>query len=189
MNIIDYAVKYIEMGLSIFPLKNNTKDGQIIKSWKLEATNDYNQVKYWWGKNTNFNIGIKTGDGLLVIDIDNKNGKNGTKIIEEFYDRFPKTFTVRTPNGGYHLYYKINKSYPNKVNLYDGIDVRCEGGYVVAPPSIVNCNRYEVIIDTEIADANDSIYQFLEVNTKVSNKQKDNDLIYEGTRNDTLFKL
>ena len=44
---------------------------------------------------------------------------------------------MKTPSGGVHLYYRAEKQISNKVNLYDGIDIRGEGGYVVAPPSMI----------------------------------------------------
>lgn len=188
MKSLDYALKYVQSNFKIFPLNVNSKSEQILKSWKKEAFSDTKTVQYYWKLNPNYNIGIKTGDGLLVIDVDNKNGKKGAESIKEYIHQFPKTFSVKTPNG-FHLYYKVKKSYPNKVNLYEGVDVRCEGGYVVAPPSIVDGKSYTIVHDVAIAEANEVVYQFLEGNKKLPVESIKEDSIPIGSRNDTLFRL
>ena len=71
------ALNYAKKGFKIFPLKPNTKGEQVLESWKYESTTNLNQIDYWWNKNPNYNIGLVTGNGLLVIDIDVKNGKDG----------------------------------------------------------------------------------------------------------------
>ena len=119
MFIVQAANNYIYLGFSVFPLKENTKDGQVVSSWINEATRDKEQVALWWHKNPNYNLGVKTGNGYIVIDVDNKNGKNGNKVIEKFLDEFPKTRIVRTPNDGIHIYYKVDREIRCKVNLYE----------------------------------------------------------------------
>ena len=67
--------------------------------------------------------------GLLVVDIDPGHGGKA--------DGFPETTTVSaTGGGGQHLFYQIpNEGYGSYTGP-EGIDIRCEGGFVVAPPSI-----------------------------------------------------
>lgn len=186
--MVESALTYVKNNFKVFPLNVNSKSEQILKSWKKEAFSDKKTVQYYWKLNPNYNIGIKTGDGLLVIDVDNKNGKKGSESIKEYIHQFPKTFLVKTPNG-FHLYYKVKESYPNKVNLYEGIDIRCEGGYVVAPPSIVDGKNYKVVHDVDIAEANEAVYAFLEGNKKPSVESIKEESIPTGSRNDTLFRL
>lgn len=81
--------------------------------------------------NENYNVAVVTGNGLMVIDVDMKNNKDGLESFQPFLKYFPKTFTVKTPNGGYHYWYLVNKDVPCKVNLYEGIDIRGEGGYII----------------------------------------------------------
>ena len=125
------ALNYAKKGFKIFPLKPNTKGEQVLESWKYESTTNLNQIDYWWNKNPNYNIGLVTGNGLLVIDIDVKNGKDGLQSIKKHGKGLPTTAIIKTPSGGYHLYYHVNKTISNRVNLYDGIDIRGDGGYVL----------------------------------------------------------
>lgn len=193
MFIVQAANNYIYLGFSVFPLKENTKDDQVVSSWINDATRDKEQVALWWQKNPNYNLGVKTGNGYIVIDVDNINGKNGNKVIEKFLDEFPETRIVRTPNDGMHIYYKVNKEVRCKVNLYEGIDVRGDGGYVVGVGSVINGKEYKMDSGARIAEANEAVYHFLEGGYKLEKEYKyedtqSSDYIYEGERNDRIFK-
>lgn len=184
------ALIYAQNNFKIFPLKVNSKSEQVLKSWKEEATNDINQVTKWWLTNTQYNIGLKTGSGLIVIDIDCKNGKNGLEQIKPFLADFPKTRIAKTCHGGYHFYYKVDREVRNYVNLLDGVDVRGDGGYVLAPPSIVDDKSYTWVNDLQIANANDAVYKLLERDKlQVVNHLPSATVIQQGVRNETLFRL
>lgn len=74
-----------------------------------------------------FNIGIATGHGFVVVDID----------LPEIPPEFPETLTVRTGSGRWHLYYSTSAAIRNSAGkLGKHIDVRGVGGQVVAPPSL-----------------------------------------------------
>jgi hypothetical protein len=110
-----------------------------------DASTDREQVKAWWTKWPFANIGLALGNGRLVLDIDPKNG--GTL---ESLGVLPETAMVRTGSGGYHLVFYYDKQQHRITNssgsLPKGIDVRGEGGYVIAVPSIhVSGKRYEWI--------------------------------------------
>ena len=188
MSKLEQAIKFAVMQFKVFPLQNNTKDGQVLKSWKNEATCDLEQIKKWWDKDRDYNLAIRTGSGLVVIDVDVKNGKDGRIIFNEYSKSFPETFAVKTPNGGYHYWYLVDSDIPCKVNLYEGIDIRGEGGYILSPPSIVDSIEYVVIKDVPIAKANDEIYEFLKIKPKDTSRKKTVEVICTGERNDTLFK-
>ena len=187
MESLRYAINYAKLNFKVFPLKVNTKDGQLCKSWKKEATTNESIIRSLWKEN--YNVAVVTGNGLMVIDVDMKNNKDGLKSLQPFLKFFPKTFTVKTPSGGYHYWYLVNKDVPCKVNLYEGIDIRGEGGYIIAPPSIVNNKEYEIVCNVPIAQANEAVYNFL--NKSESNVISKNkiDEIPAGCRNDTLFKI
>lgn len=187
MESLRYAINYAKLNFKVFPLKVNTKDGQICKSWKKEATTNESIIRTMWKEN--YNVAVVTGNGLLVIDLDVKNGKDGLKSLKPFLKSFPKTFTVKTPNGGYHYWYLVNKDIPCKVNLYEGIDIRGEGGYIIAPPSIVNNKEYEVVCNAPITQANDAVYNFLNKSQQTNFSKNKLDEISAGCRNDTLFKI
>jgi hypothetical protein len=105
-------------------------------------------------------VGIPTGkrSGIFVIDLDLKDGKDGLAELRKLGD-VPVTYTVATPTGGYHLYFqwpgfRVRNSGPKSNPLALGIDIRGDGGYVVAPGSPhANGGRYEVAVDAPIAEA------------------------------------
>lgn len=140
----------------IFPLHYITKEGFCscgysdcsspgkhprTKNGLLNASNALKDVEGWWtGKNTYSNIGIATGkaSGIVVLDIDGPEGNESlAKLIEEQGEVLPPTLTATTGKG-LHFYFKIDDAIPvrnSASKLGKGIDVRGNGGYVVAPPS------------------------------------------------------
>jgi hypothetical protein len=115
------------------------------------ATTDESQVRRWWQHWPRANVGIRTGaaSGLVVVDVDPAHG--GTDCLESLvvaHGRFfDNTRTVRTGGGGWHFYFR----HPGHLvrndtgrRLGPGIDVRGDGGYVLAPPSLHSSgNRYD----------------------------------------------
>src|SRR5690606_29518363 len=100
------------------------------------------------------NIGVPTGaaSGLVVIDIDTKNGTDGFAAWCQLMDRlevhYHRTFSHTTPTGGFHLFYDHpGTPIANTVGLVPGVDVRGDGGYVLIPPSTVDGAAYEVEYD------------------------------------------
>ena len=104
------------------------------------ATADPEVVERWWARWPTANVGIRTGleSGLVVLDIDPRHG--GTRTIKTLLDRHGDLRAVprvRTGSGGWHLYF----AHPGTVvrnsagRLGPGLDVRGDGGYVIAPPS------------------------------------------------------
>jgi hypothetical protein len=86
------------------------------------------------------NLGIATGDvsGLAVIDIDPRHGGPASLVeLEAELGALPPTVTVETGGGGLHFYFRHwGEPVKNRANLRPGIDLRGDGGYVVAPPSL-----------------------------------------------------
>ncbi len=191
-NLKESALNYAKAGLRVFPLAPNSKGKQVLRSWKNEATTDLVTIKQWWNTNPNYNIGIATGNGILVIDIDVKHDARGLESLKKYGENLPTTAKVKTPSGGYHLYYYVEGNFKNRVNIYPGIDIRTDNGYVVAPPSVIDGLRYEWINEDPMAEANQEVYSFLdEPIEKEDNKQPlhmENEII-QGSRNDILFKL
>jgi hypothetical protein len=130
------ALEYASRGYSVIPITDSREDGKEMKSplvrWrefeKVAASPDL--IKQWFKMWPNAGVGIVTGavSGLLVMDIDPKNG--GTA------DGLPPTdMVVNTGGGGQHYYYRMNEGQRNRAGA-NGVDVRADGGYVVAPPSL-----------------------------------------------------
>jgi len=119
-------------GFRVFPLYPFSKVAAI-KSFPERASNDPVQVLQFWEERDNANVGVAAGDGLLVIDVDVKDGKPGLESMRELGLDF-ETLTVRTPSGGFHLYYEFPQNVSNNI-LRPGLDVRSRGCYVLAPGS------------------------------------------------------
>lgn len=127
----DYALEYMERGWSVIPVCPRSKVPAV--KWeryqKERATEA--RIILWWTENPNYNVGIITGrvSGILVVDVDPGHGGKD--------DGFPETTTVSaTGGGGQHLFYQIPAEGYGSYTGPEGIDIRCEGGFVVAPPSI-----------------------------------------------------
>lgn len=144
--ILKAALDYTEKGWPVFPVGPNKQP--LIKGGKkyCNASTDAKQIKEWFGENGEFptaGIGMVTGSssGIWVLDIDIKNGKKGHESIVALQEECGQEFdtrSVKTPSNGVHLYFKLNGTIiRNSVDvLGDGLDVRGDGGYVVAPPSL-----------------------------------------------------
>lgn len=79
--------------------------------------------------------GLRTGNGLVVIDVDRKNGKDGLPAWEALARKggIPNTRVIQTPSGGLHFYFASPEPVANSQSkLAEGVDVRGEGGFVVA---------------------------------------------------------
>jgi len=142
-SLLQAALDYAACGLSVFPLKPGAKS-PALKGWQESSTTDAAAIKAWWTQNPNYNIGIDCGkSGLVVIDYDAANGKQGLTIREDWRKShaMPETWVCRTPRGGLHEYYRGTGG--TKTGLYPGVDIRGVGGLVAAPPSVFDGKRYE----------------------------------------------
>jgi hypothetical protein len=163
------ALRYAtELGWTVFPVPPGTKKSHKAKkhsngvNWG--ATSDPEQVKRDFQKWPNANVGIPAGikNGFFVVDADTVagHGVDGVANFQALIDAnspLPETRTARTATGGIHKYLK----YPNGVKIINsdsrlvpGVDVRGEGGMVLAPPSIKpGVGAYEWISEADIAEA------------------------------------
>lgn len=184
------ALKYAQSNYKVFPLKSNSKNGQVVASWKQDASTNPDLIHQWFD-HSDYNLGVVTGHKLVVIDVDNKNQELGNKTIKKYMRQFPQTRIVRTPNNGFHIYYKVNRPIRSRVGLYPGIDIRGEGGYVLGVGSKINGKFYQdVNKNVDIAFANDKVYEFLNGNRQKSIKRSDKvESIHQGQRNDYLFRI
>ena len=147
----DWALMYAGLGFAVFPLWPRDKRPATENGFKA-ATTDRQRISDWWDKYPDCNIGIATGamsGGLVVIDldIDEDKGINGYEMLKQWQQEhgvLPDTWQSITGRGGYHLFYRDAASNKSRTGLYEGVDIRADGGYIVAPPSIhPNGNRYE----------------------------------------------
>jgi hypothetical protein len=146
------ALEYSKLGLSVIPLRPRSKLPQPF-SWEAyqDRKADPKKVEQWWTKWPESNVGIITGavSDLLVVDCD---GRPAMKMALSFVrqtlmDKIPLVSTGK----GFHLYFRRPKvpddqAVGNRGNLFGdkkhNVDIRCDGGYVVAPPSIHESGRH-----------------------------------------------
>ena len=157
------AIAYAKKGWPVFPVGD--KKLPAVKAWEQKATTDESRIRSWY-ENTSMNgcnFGFCPGRaGIAVIDLDmNKKSKDGNAVngrdsLETFCgdqgETLPETYTVRTPSGGLHRYYKVPHEIRSKNAFLPAVDVKSSGGYVVIPGSVnANGGKYEVIRDVEVA--------------------------------------
>jgi hypothetical protein len=133
--VLRWALTYASAGLPVIPLGKRSKHPWL-KQWQERGTCDRAQILDWFGRWGESNIGIVTGDGLLALDVDPKNG--GDASLKQLRDKLPKTAEALTGSGGRHFLYRTNPDIPvrNAVQIFPGIDIRGKGGQIVVEPSV-----------------------------------------------------
>lgn len=106
-----------------------------------EATNDLHTIRQWWRENPNSNIGLATGtvSNIFVLDVDDQHGGwDSLQRLTKQNGDLPETPQSLTGGGGIHYCFAHpSKPYKNSIGkLGAGLDVRSDGGYIVAPPSL-----------------------------------------------------
>ena len=139
---VDWALRYVGLGWRVVPIKPGTKRPPM-DDWGEAASDDPEIVRNWFtGLYRTHGVGVATGarSGMWVLDVDPAHGGRETlaALIEQ-YGPLPETASVLTGGGGWHFYYlqPAGMRVPlSKGKLGPGIDVRGDGGQVVAPPTI-----------------------------------------------------
>jgi hypothetical protein len=138
----DAADWLVSAGFKVFPLAELSKV-PAIKGGKgcKDASDDPTVIDHWAREYPKANIGVACGQAsaCVVVDIDPRNG--GTSSVNALAAKgyiFPRCPEVRSGNGGRHLYFAYVKGLgQGKDKLGAGIDIKTDGGYVVAPPSVI----------------------------------------------------
>lgn len=188
---IDGALLMFDQGCKVFPVKENGKTPALVGWQDWAETADRKKVENYGTANPLSNWGVYCGaSGLVVIDVDNKDGKDGSKALAELQLKnkaFPITFTVRTTTGGLHLYF--TGEMPNSVGkIAEGVDVRGIGGFVVAPYSRIDEKEYEVSNKVEeIPPIPDWFKKIAPEKEKVIVGEEE--MVEDGSRNATLTAL
>lgn len=198
---LDTAIEYASRGWAVFPLKVKGKE-PLTAHGVNDATTNFDQIEKWWKRWPNANIGIACGQksgGLLVVDLDEKeNGVSGLDSLRDWEREngdLPETIRSITGKGGAHLLYHIKRKENNRTNLLEGVDIRSDGGYIVAPPSIhPNGRKYEWEYDPEdydLAEGDEVVLKLLSVGKKLKadNFTMPDKKVGKGQRNDTIYRL
>jgi hypothetical protein len=134
------ALDYGRLGWSFIPIEPRGKRSlvrwQVYQHRHPEATEINDWFRHW----PDANIAVVTGvvSGVVVLDIDPRHGGDSSfQALERQHAPVSETVEARTGGGGRHLYFAHpGEILHNRVALAPGVDLRGDGGYVVAPPSV-----------------------------------------------------
>lgn len=129
---LQHAEYLLKRRWSVIPLRPQDKRPLVVWEPYQKTLPTKEQVRKWFTEHPTANVGIVTGklSSLLVLDVD---GAQGAASVA---DRpIPRTPTVITAKGTHYYFRYPKQAVRNGVALAPGLDVRAEGGYVVAPPS------------------------------------------------------
>ena len=166
--ILTAALEYAERsGWEIFPAppgeKKSHKSAEHSNGKKWGMTKDPDEIRRDWSRWSSANVGIPTGkvNGIFVLEADTQKGHGvdgiaGLRQLEERHGKLPQTRMAVSPSGSLHYYFnhpggdiKIKNS---SSELALGVDVRGDGGMVIAPPSMRDDGAYRWLNDAPFAD-------------------------------------
>jgi hypothetical protein len=166
--ILAAALAYAARGWFVFPArpgeKKSYKSAEHSDGRKWGKTKDVKEIERDWKRWPDANVGIVTGpeSGFWVVEADTKEGHGVDGIaslaaLEQQHGALPPTLMAESPSGTSHLYFSWPTGGVKIINsastIGPGIDVRGEGGMVIAPPSVKKDGSYRWINDLPVAEA------------------------------------
>ena len=164
------ALKLVRLGFPVFPCNSGRLDPKRVKAPLVangfySATLEIEQLALWWRQWPDALVGIPTGgtSGISVLDgdVDKKTGENiGEQQIVSLGLSHSRALVVNTPSGGIHYYFRhVDGVRSSTGKIASHIDVRGDGGYIIAPESVLPDGRkyqyekitlYQAIIDASL---------------------------------------
>lgn len=134
------ALDYLRLGWSVIPMQRRDKRPAIRWQDFQASRASEEEVHDWFRRWPQRNVGVVTGavSGLVVLDVDPRHdGEDSLRQLEREHGPLPSTAEAITGGDGRHLYFSHpGTSVRNRVGIAPGIDLRGNGGCVVAPPSV-----------------------------------------------------
>ncbi len=138
--ILGGALSHARKGSPVFPCDPATKRPRTARGF-YDATVDETTIRAWWSAQPDSAIGLRTGreSGIVVVDVDGPDGEESLFSWQKHNGRLPGTTEALTPHGR-HFYFR-HRGNGSTVRCaaplegYVGLDVRGDGGYVIAPPT------------------------------------------------------
>lgn len=184
-NIFQAALDYQARGLSVIPVGSNKKSLIPWKEFQSRRATPV-EIQGWLEEYPAMNIAIVTGriSDIVVVDIEKGGSSEG----------YPPTVKAKSGGGGVHLYYKHpGYEVPNGARVRELTDIRGDGGYVVAPPSISDKGEYEWIIPPFNSDFSEWPAWITKTATFKEDKDKkwllSKDGVPKGSRNDAAASM
>jgi len=191
MTTLETAIAYTQLGIRVIPIRPGHKYPGI-DAWQTKATDDTDVVTSWFtGDYKSYGIGIATGrtkyGQIFVVDVDDRDEYRGSDTLHDLEQRFgalPETVTAITGTGGQHLYFYSPVEVRNDAGsrLGVGLDIRGEGGQVLAAPTVhPNGKQYQWVdgwspMDRRPANAPQWLLTLLTTNPQMVKPQGTTDL-------------
>ena len=192
--MIEQIREYVNSGWSILPVKPEEKRPYMTNWLQYTHTRaSMDMVENWFRSLSGAGVGAVTGkiSNIVVLDVE-----SWCKTpIEEIIKKYPTQRIARSGSGGWHLYYQYPTGIPkvsNRVGLFEGADLRADGGFIVLPPTThPNGKKYEWV-ERGLLGAFPTAFLELESRPTVQNEGWITEAlrgVSEGGRNDTCARL
>ena len=154
----EFLDEYANRGWSLFPILPMSKKPATEHGFYDARQNPADIASLFSGK-PDANIGIATGkpSGIWVLDVDDFDANQALERMQRQHGKL-ETLTARTGSGWHHYYFRLTEDVDcHTGTVIDGVkyrlDVKGNGGYVVAPPSVTESGKYDWQHETTIAEA------------------------------------
>jgi Bifunctional DNA primase/polymerase, N-terminal len=129
-----WALRYAA-SMRVFPI--DARNRPLVR-WKEAATADPTTIEGWFAQAPHIGLGWAIPEGIVVVDLDEKNGKHGTRDFQRLDGRNAHdvaTPQATTPSGGLHLIFAATRPYKNMAPAIvgTGVDTRALGGLIALP--------------------------------------------------------
>lgn len=170
--IAEAALQYAARGFLVFPCwwptaqgcacgrgdecerKAKHPIGRLVPNGMLDSTTDATIIRGWWRQYPQANVAIRCGaeSGVIVLDVDAyKTGLDSLDALEMRYGKLPYSIRARTGSGGGSVHILLQHprdgrriSSNSSGKLGPGLDIKADGGYIIAAPSAhASGGRYE----------------------------------------------
>lgn len=145
-DIVDRVLEYVNLGWSILPVRPDDKRPYMTNWLQYQKTKaDRNLVTSWFSSLSNAGVGLVTGriSGVVVLDVEH----DCPIPIEDILRKYPTGMISKSGGGGRHLFYNYPRGVgriSNRVRIFEGADLRADGGFIVLPPTLhPSGGRYE----------------------------------------------
>ena len=144
-DILSAAIGYARRGYEVLPVNGKVP---LTRNGFKDATTDINLIEQWWAAWPFANVGCRPPEGVLICDVDPRNGGDLAVLGD-----YPRTRTAITGSGGWHVWFAATGSFRGALSGAPGVDIKTANSLVVMPPSVhpLTGERYRWLIGNPIA--------------------------------------